>query len=96
LKEVAVRLYVLVSVFALMANAETALANDTVTVVAPNGSAAQPNGLDQVVCQNGPAPTGSRIGATRECHTQREWDRMRQEQRHVIETHQTMIGSGGH
>jgi hypothetical protein len=91
-----VRFFVFVSTLALLIPAGAASAADTVTVVAPNGPATQTNGLDQVVCQSGPPPTGSRIGATRECHTQREWDRLREEQRHVIESHQTMIGSGGH
>ena len=30
--------------------------------------------LDKVVCKSMDPPTGSRLGARRECHTQREWD----------------------
>jgi hypothetical protein len=29
--------------------------------------------LDQVVCRTMPPPVGTRLGARRECHTQREW-----------------------
>ena len=37
--------------------------------------------LDEVVCKNSPATTGSRLGGGRECHTVREWnDRQRQAQ----------------
>lgn len=37
--------------------------------------------LDEIVCRNEPPPTGSRLGATRQCHTVREWnDRMKESQ----------------
>jgi hypothetical protein len=36
---------------------------------APTGDAS----LDQVVCKQNPPPTGSRIGTSRTCKTQREW-----------------------
>ena len=29
---------------------------------------------NEIVCKTQPAPTGSRLGASRECHSQREWD----------------------
>jgi hypothetical protein len=35
----------------------------------PTGDAS----LDEVVCKNEPAPTGSRIGGSRTCKTNREW-----------------------
>jgi alpha-beta hydrolase superfamily lysophospholipase len=49
---------------------------------------------DKVVCHVGPAPTGSRLGSTRECHTQREWDRMRQEQSNMVSGRQNVLGCG--
>ena len=90
------RSLVFVSAFVFIANVGATWAADTVTVLAPAAAPGHANDPDRVVCQTGPAPTGTRIGATRECHTQREWDRMREEQRHIVESHQTMIGSGGH
>src|SRR5689334_15935566 len=50
--------------------------------------------VDKVICHIGPAPTGSRLGATRECHTQREWDRIRQEQSKLVSAHQNVLGCG--
>lgn len=35
--------------------------------------------LNKVVCRTMTAPTGTRIGARRECRTQREWDDIRQQ-----------------
>jgi hypothetical protein len=32
--------------------------------------------LDEIVCKNSPPPLGSRLGGGRECHSQREWNRM--------------------
>lgn len=86
------RSIVLVSVFSLMAPLGAAIAENPAP--ASGTATAQTGDPDQVICRTGPPPIGSRIGATRECHTQREWDRMRQEQRRIIETHQTVIGGG--
>jgi hypothetical protein len=36
-------------------------------------------GQDQVVCKNMPPKVGSRLGGGRECHTQREWERVEKE-----------------
>lgn len=36
--------------------------------------------LNRTICRMGPPPTGSRLGAERECHTEREWNDIRQEQ----------------
>lgn len=74
-----------------------ALAQDT--AAAPTATSAPPaaapaatdSDLDQVVCHTGAAPTGSRLGSHRECHTQREWDRMRQEQQSALVRTQTQI-----
>jgi hypothetical protein len=35
--------------------------------------------LDAVVCRQGDPPTGSRLGATRVCRTQRAWNEMEQQ-----------------
>jgi hypothetical protein len=90
-----VRSFVLLSAVALTIPLSAAFADDSAP--APTAPAVQQAvDPDRVVCQNGPPPTGSRIGGGRVCHTQREWDRMREEQRHIIESHQTMIGTAGH
>ena len=36
-------------------------------------------GQDAIVCKNMPPKVGSRLGGGRECHTQREWDRVEKE-----------------
>ena len=63
---------------------------------APAAAAAtvQSADADKVVCHVGPAPTGSRLGSTRECHTQREWDRIRQEQSNIVANSQHSMGCG--
>jgi hypothetical protein len=51
---------------------------------APQAAQTASNGanLDEIVCRSEPPPTGSRLGASRECHTVRQWnERMRQDQR---------------
>jgi len=47
--------------------------------------------LDRVVCHAGAAPTGSRLGARRECHTQRQWDAMRQVEQQSLSQQQIQI-----
>jgi hypothetical protein len=39
---------------------------------------------DRVVCHMSPAPTGSRLGSSRECHTQKQWDQMRLQQQQNV------------
>jgi hypothetical protein len=51
---------------------------------------------DQIVCKTGPAATGTRLGRTRECHTQREWDRMRQDEQSSLVRTQTQITTTTH
>ena len=67
-----------------------------VTPAAPAATAApvQSADADRVVCHIGPAPTGSRLGSTRECHTQREWDRIQQEQSSIVSKGQNTLGCG--
>jgi cytochrome c5 len=49
---------------------------------------------DEVVCRTGTPPTGTRLGATRECHTQREWDKRQQEAQDVLKKTQMMGHEG--
>jgi hypothetical protein len=60
----------------------------TVTATSAGGD------LNQIVCREVPAKTGSRIGGGRECHTQRYWDRMRQESQDITR-HQQRTGYSG-
>jgi hypothetical protein len=65
---------------------------------APEGSAtavAADNDVDRVVCRTLGAPTGTRLGAIRECHSQREWDRMREAQQNEITRVQVQRGNSG-
>jgi hypothetical protein len=64
---------------------------------APRASAtvAADNGGDQVVCRTSAAATGTRLGAVRECHSQREWDRMRQEEQNQLTRVQIQRGNSG-
>jgi hypothetical protein len=51
---------------------------------------------DEIVCQTGPAPTGTRLGSSRECHTKREWDRMRNEAQNRLTQQQIQITTTVH
>jgi len=46
--------------------------------------------LDEIVCKNLPAPTGSRLGGGRECHTQRDWDNRMKEAQRVLQEKQAL------
>lgn len=43
------------------------------------------NNPNEVICRNMPAGVGSRLGARRECHTRREWDERRLQDRQEID-----------
>ncbi len=60
-----------------------------------NSASVSQSDPDRMVCRVQPAKTGSRIGATRECHSQREWERMQQEQRNMITKLQIQRGTTG-
>ena len=47
--------------------------------------ASDPN---QIVCHTMGASSGSRIGGSRECHTQKEWDMQRQEHQRALVSQQ--------
>ena len=42
------------------------------------------NDPNRIVCHSRPAPTGSRLGGTSECHTQKQWDDMRQQSQSTV------------
>jgi hypothetical protein len=43
------------------------------------------NNRDVMVCKRMPSATGTRLGATRECHTQREWEERQRDDRQMTE-----------
>lgn len=45
--------------------------------------------LDQVVCRSEPPTTGTRLGATRECHTVRQWNERQREDQRLLEQQQS-------
>ncbi|HEX4157558.1 MAG TPA: hypothetical protein VHY79_03715 [Rhizomicrobium sp.] len=64
-----------------------AAAQETVTVTAPQTV----DNLDQIVCKTSPPETGSRIGGSRECHTERQW-KVRQQQSQDMLAHNQSLG----
>lgn len=53
----------------------------------PAASVSNSGDLDQVVCRMGTPPTGTRLGGSRECHTQREWNKRQEDaQRNLAAT----------
>jgi hypothetical protein len=69
---------VLVSTVGLSVYGSAAMAD--AAPVAPAPAASTPGAaadLDKMVCRTLPPATGTRIGARRECRTQREWDDIR-------------------
>ena len=77
----------------------TAQAN---TAPAATTDASSGDNLDKIVCRSSPPPTGTRLGATRECHTQREWNQRQAEGQSVLWNTQrighegAMNAPGGH
>lgn len=53
----------------------------TTTATSTPASTEDPN---RIVCHMSAAPTGSRLGSSRECHTQRQWDEMHQQQKQTV------------
>jgi len=72
--------------------AQTAAAPATPTQPA---AAATGVDLDQIVCKEAPAKTGSRLGGGRECHSQREWNRIEKEAQDITRRQQQMGYMGG-
>ncbi|HTT98428.1 MAG TPA: hypothetical protein VMF58_10285 [Rhizomicrobium sp.] len=67
----------------------SAVADPAATNPAPAAVAAQPasstNDPNKMVCRTKSAPIGSRLGSTRECRTQREWDDITAQDRREVE-----------
>ena len=73
--------------------ATPASSNTSTTQATPATTTTQDTAdLDRIVCKTGPAPTGSRLGATRECHTVREWNRRQLEQQQELTRQQVNRG----
>ncbi len=64
---------------------------------AANAAGTDATGPDagKIVCKSGPPPTGTRLGATRVCKTQGEWDRERREAQDNLTRMQTQRGVTG-
>jgi hypothetical protein len=97
---VGVRSISLVFAVAALAYSAPALADPPgTTPAATSQSAAAPAetsaDLDAIVCKEGSPPTGSRMGATRTCRTQRQWDEMeRQSQENLQRTQMHTLNTG--
>lgn len=68
----------------------SALADPPATSSTPSAVTTQPasattNDADKIVCRSKAAKIGSRLGATRECRKQREWDAIMAQDRREIE-----------
>jgi hypothetical protein len=67
----------------------SAVADPPAATTAPSAVPAQAptaaNDPNKVVCRSKSAPIGSRLGATRECRTQREWDDISAQDRREVE-----------
>jgi len=83
---------VLASGFAAMtaASANTAVnpRADATPSPAPAGTQSAASDPDHVICRAGEKTTGSLLSTQRVCHTQREWDQMREQARHNLEMQQ--------
>jgi len=65
--------------------ATAALAQPAGTSSAATTTASDP---DRIICHDNPAPTGTRLGGSRECHTARQWDAMRQQDQQTLNSMQ--------
>ncbi|HEX3664920.1 MAG TPA: hypothetical protein VHU23_06790 [Rhizomicrobium sp.] len=64
------------------------------TAQATPATAAPSSNSDEIVCRTQPPTTGTRLGATRECHTQRDWDRRQEETQKMVQQTQLQGMSG--
>lgn len=62
----------------------------TMTVMTSRSATSSEDPLDQVICRIGDAPTGSRLGATHECHTRREWNNIQMDERQQVRRSQSI------
>jgi hypothetical protein len=52
-------------------------------------ASAQPN-LDEIECRSLPPTTGTRLGASRECHTIRQWNERQREEQRMLQQQQNL------
>ena len=52
--------------------------------------------LGRIVCHAEPARTGSRLGAERECYTERQWNNRKKESQRILDGYQIRDLSGGY
>jgi len=85
----------LISISGALADPAATTTNTTPSAV-PTQPAADANDPNRMVCRSKAAKLGSRLGATRECRTQREWDDIAAQDRREIQKMQStgMTGSG--
>jgi hypothetical protein len=79
-------------------DAATSAPAPAATAVAP-APVASAEDADRVICRMSPAPTGSRLGSSRECHTQKQWDMMHQQAQENVNNMQVRgmaSGPSGH
>jgi hypothetical protein len=50
--------------------------------------------LDRIECRSSPPPTGTRLGASRECHTVREWNVRQQDSQQKLQETQMHADMG--
>jgi len=75
---------------AAQAQSATAAApvQQTAQGAAPAASSSTDADLDKIECRMGTPPTGSRLGATRTCHTEREWAQIQKDSQDMLKTTQ--------
>jgi hypothetical protein len=81
---------------AAVADPATPASSAAVPAAAPATAPVATNDPNRMVCRTMDAKTGSRIGARRECRTQREWDDIRQQDQHSLEKMQARDALGPH
>ncbi|HEV2561140.1 MAG TPA: hypothetical protein VGT78_03275 [Rhizomicrobium sp.] len=84
------RLVIIAAAFAGLAlSAGAAFADDAAAT--PTSTTGDP---DKIVCKQGDPTTGTRLGATRTCRTQREWDDLQQQaQKTLVESQLKSFGN---
>ena len=75
---------------ATVAPSQTATAAaETAPGAVPQQTEANVN-LDEIVCKNSPATTGTRLGGGRECHSVREWNQREKQAQDITRQQQVM------
>lgn len=89
----------LVAIAATIMSGSFALADTAQSPAAQATPSPANNDPDAIVCRTGAPPTGSRLGAQRVCHTQKQWDQLQQDTAREVGIMQggsgTPLGGGG-